>query len=245
MDQGRGAKETDVRLLLTRPSAPSLRFAAAARERLGAGLAVTIAPLQRIVPVGALPPMAGIAGLILSSESGAEAYAALGGPAGLRAWCVGDRTTRAALAAGLMAEMAGADAEGLVARLATARPEGLLLHLHGRHTAGRIAERLLTLGLQVRGAVLYDQQALPLSPEGQAVLAAPGPLLVPVFSRRSADLLVPWLREARAALRLAAISPAVAEALDAPPGAVTEIAARPDGAAMMDALYRLQACVSP
>lgn len=233
------------RLLLTRPLPQSERFAAEAEAVLGAGLRTVIAPLQRIEATGPLPDMRGIDGLILSSESGARSYAALGGPSGLPAWCVGARTQAAAVDAGLIPFQSAADADSLVARLVSEPPAGRLLHLHGHHTAGRIVERLTDAGLQVHGETIYAQVAQPMPEPGQAALAVPGAILVPVFSRRSAQLLLPWLDAARATPFLAAISPAVAEALTGRPCWRVSVAATPDAASVITALSRLRAGESP
>ncbi|MBL9060851.1 MAG: uroporphyrinogen-III synthase, partial [Mangrovicoccus sp.] len=66
-------------VLLTRPAAQSRRFAAQVAGRLGPGVRVVIAPLMRIEPLAPLPALARGEVPVFTSESGVEAFAALGG----------------------------------------------------------------------------------------------------------------------------------------------------------------------
>ncbi|MBE3637437.1 uroporphyrinogen-III synthase, partial [Mangrovicoccus algicola] len=129
----------------------------------------------------------------------------------------------------------------LVALLSAERPAGRLLHLRGAHVAGPLAAPLRAAGLDVAEMVTYDQRPLPPGAAARALLARPGTVLLPVFSARSARLLGPWLRDAAAQLRVAAISPAVAAALPVQSAARPDVAARPDSGAMLDLLARQDA----
>jgi hypothetical protein len=81
---------------------------------------------------------------------------------------------------------AGACADALVARLGgTARPA--LVHLRGRHQRGDVAERLGPRATIRAAHVVYDQVALP-ARRGLCRGAGARPLIVPLFSPRSADL---------------------------------------------------------
>jgi uroporphyrinogen-III synthase len=73
------------------------------------------------------------------------------------------------------------------------------------------------------------------------VLQDPRPVILPIFSPRSARLLAAELRRvaAKAPIWLAALSPAVAEAFDFPT-VYTEIATRPDSPAMLQAVQALR-----
>jgi uroporphyrinogen-III synthase len=116
-------------LLLTRPAAASARTRAEV-ERRCPGARIVVSPVIEVVPVdpGDLPLPAG---LILTSENGAEAAARLGLPAGLRAGCVGAQTAAVARAAGFDAESAAGDAEALLGLILSREDRGLLLHLRG------------------------------------------------------------------------------------------------------------------
>ncbi len=220
-------------VLLTRPRADGDRVAAALRA---AGVErVLVAPLVRIAPRGRLPDHDG--GLLLTSANAVAAYVAAGGTGGRPAWTVGPRTAAAAAAAGLEVRGVADDAEAL-ARLVPANAPPLL-HLRGAIARGDLAGALRARGISASEAILYAQEALPLDAEAVALIAL-GPVLAPVYSPRGASLLMAACRDpSRANLRAVCLSRAVAAACDVP---VAAVAARPDGAAMLDAV--LAACAS-
>lgn len=216
MPTGKGAT-----LLLTRPEPDSRRFAA----RL-AGVPAVISPLLRIVPV---PhdgrELAQAEGLVFTSV---HAVPAAGAGRGRCAFCVGPRTGQIARDAGFDVIVGPGDAEGLIPLI---QVSGLrLVHPHGRHVARP---------LPVPGVVVYDQIAAPLSPEAQALLSRPQPVIAPLFSPRSAAVLAREAADAAAPLWLAAISKATLQAWEGPAAARHIVAARPDADAMVAAICRL------
>lgn len=229
-------------VLLTRPEAASHRVAAALRDRLGPDLPVLISPVLEIELDGdaAAAALAGAGGVILSSENGAAACPA---GAGLPAFCVGARTAAAARKAGLVpvADAPG-HLDGLIAQVAAhgwPADRGPLVHLHGAHVTGDAASALKDAGIPARSAVVYDQRARPLSNGALRLLAGAAPVIVPVFSPRSGRLVAPALAEARAPLRIAAISPRAAAAVGVHGAARVQTARSPDAAAMIDAIAAL------
>lgn len=174
-------------ILLTRPAAQARRFAGECRAELGDRAEILIAPMQEI-SLRDLPPIPEGTALIFTSENGVRAYQAGGGSPGVAAYCVGDRTARAATAAGLRAVSAGGAAGDLVDLIRTHDPGGPLLHLHGRQVRGDIARHLTDAGLNATGHVVYDQRALPLSDDAIRALMGPRRVIVPLFSPRSATL---------------------------------------------------------
>jgi uroporphyrinogen-III synthase len=218
-------------LLLTRPEPAAWRFAEAWRVRRGSDAPVVIAPVTEIVPLASGAPLPEEFEAVFTSEN---AVAALGEGRGRRAWCVGAATAEAAAAAGYAARSAGGAASDLVAALLAARPKALLLHARGREGRGDVAARLRENGLSAEERVVYAQVPRPLSAEARRLLAAPGPVLVPLFSANSAKRLSAALAgEAVAAELLAvAISQAAAAAWPGP----SALARSPDAEAMLDAL---------
>jgi uroporphyrinogen-III synthase len=225
-------------VLLTRPQAQSDRFAAQIRARLPE-VRVVVAPLMEIIATGPAPAIPEGDAVIFSSANG---VAAAGPGQGRQAWCVGERTAAAAREAGYAACAAGRTADGLVAHLRQIRPAGRLVHLHGAHTRGDVAERLAEAGLPVAAVAVYDQVALEPGPDFAAALAST-PLVVPLFSPRSAALFADAARRTTQgldprALHLVALSPAVRDALPPTWQASTAIAERPDATAMLDGIAR-------
>lgn len=230
------------RVLLTRPAAQSDRFAADLRARLP-GVDITISPLLAPEYLRPTLPEGPHAAVIFTSETGVAAARGLGGLPDL-AWCVGERTAAAAQVAGFRTVTGGGDAALLVQAMVQAMrdappPAGRLIHLRGRDARGNVAQRLWDAGLPCDEAVVYAQEPQPLTPRAQLLLQDSQPVIVPLFSPRSALIFARRARGARAPLWIAALSPAVAAA--SPPAARTDTADRPDAAAMCDVVERLAA----
>jgi uroporphyrinogen-III synthase len=221
------------RLLLTRPRPGAEAFLARLSPALRVG--AVISPLIEIVPNDVAPDLAPYAGVIFTSAN-AVAHAPAGN--GRPAYCVGPQTTQAARAAGWQAQMTGLDAEAMIAALAGRGELGPLLHLAGKHRRGDVAGVLSKTGLQVDVATLYDQRLLPLSEEAQALLRGNAPVLVPLFSPRSAAQFAQAATRTDAVLAVS-ISAAAAEALEALPLRAHDIAAEPTGEAMAEAVEKL------
>jgi len=226
-------------VLVTRPQAQAERFAARLAERLPEARAV-LSPLLAIAPVALEAPMPDARGLIFTSENAVAAFAGQNDRRDLPVWCVGARTAAAALRAGFSrvrsAAAGGGDADALLEQLLRQRPSGPLLHLRGAHSRGDLADRLTAAGLPCSSVVVYDQPALSLTPPAVALLSGDSPVLLPLFSPRSARLFLDAAETVTAPLHPVAISPAVAGVWHAVRAEDVRIAARPDAEAMMDAL---------
>jgi uroporphyrinogen-III synthase len=123
-----------------------------------------------------------------------------------------------------------------VAAIAADPPGGRLLHLRGEDAAGEVAERLISAGIETESLVIYRQQAQPLTPEAVALLGAEGPVILPLFSPRSALLFRAAMPQAaKAALWLVAMSAAVAGAARPIPHRALATARQPTAAAMLEA----------
>ncbi len=227
-------------VLLTRPADASARFAA----QLGAGWRIVISPLIEIVYLAPaeveLAAARGADAVIFTSENGVAGLAAAGvAPAGRVAWCVGGRTAAVAQAAGWQTRAAEGDAPSLRALIAAAAPPGALVHARGRHIVAPLAEALGATGLRCTEITVYDQLARDLTPEAAALLGGAGPVIVPLFSPRSARQFARQAHAARAPLWLVAMSAAVASAAAALDPARLVVAPSPDAAAMRAAIAAL------
>lgn len=207
-------------LLLTRPPADSQRFAAMLPE-----WRAVISPILRIVPVDHHSARLHDApGLVFTS---AHAVASAGPGRGRLALCVGGHTGAVARKAGFEVRTGNGFAESLLPLIEAAPVP--LIHPHGCHLAKQ---------LPVPGVVVYDQQAMPLTADAQALLGGDAPVVLPLFSPRSARLAADAAQGARAPLWPVAISDAAWAAWDAP-AAGHGVAAGPDAAAMAAAIRRL------
>jgi uroporphyrinogen-III synthase len=224
-------------VLLTRPRDASERFAAALRAELGP-VAVAIVPLMEIVPTGVTPDLTGTAALIFTSAAGVEVFGRLSARRDLPAWCVGARTAEAARDIGLTAQSAGGDADALVAQIIAARPQGRLVHLCGVHSRGEVAERLTAAGLPCGALAIYDQTASGPNSALTAALAHQGPVIVPLFSPRSAALFASAVGGGGAVIPVA-LSDAVRAALPPVLAARALVADSPDAPTMIRAIAGL------
>lgn len=247
-------------LLLTRPRDASARFARQFAAQFGADWPVVIAPLQEIVPL--CSDLGGdYDAVVLTSAAGAQVLAP---GRGRDAWCVGLATAEAARAKGFYPrgfegdEKKGGDGLALARAMVKAGAKGRMLYPHGRHRSVDLA-RLLPEMVRLCSVVAYDQRAVPIPPDVRARLCdGQGPILAPVFSRRSGLLLAQAVSGAlsgaqggmKRPLWVAAISDAAAEPLaalpsagDAPDTAPSAmrfaIAPRPDAAGVLAALASL------
>lgn len=213
-------------VLITRPEPAGRRFAG---QIAGLGLRCVVAPLQRIVPVPHdAQALDRATGLVFTSEN-AVPFAGPG--AGRPAFCVGPRTAERARVAGFDVTEGPGDAAGLMPMLQDLGPGWV--HPHGAHLAAR---------LPMPGVVVYDQQALPLPREGAALLQGAAPVILPLFSPRSARLAAEAARDATAPLWIVPISPAAEVAwagAGARPPLRSEVADRPDAEGIVHAIHRL------
>lgn len=233
-------------LLLTRPEPASRRFAGQARAALGADLPVVIAPLMATRFLEPELPAAVSDGapvrLVLTSETGVAAFCRLSARRDMPVWCVGPRSAEAARQAGFADVLdGGGDAAILARQIAAEGADGPpLIHVRGRDVAGSLAQILGAAGIRLAEIIAYAQDAQPLDDAARSLLAGPAPVLLPLFSPRSARL----LSEATgggptAPLLVAAISPAVADAASVLRPAALAVATSPDAEGILDALSTL------
>lgn len=227
-------------ILLTRPEAASARFAHALRNRLGAAVDILIAPLTRIEWLDVALDMTDVDSLIFTSRNGVAAYLRATGRRDVPCFAVGDATAALAQKAGMVATSCQGDAEALIAQVLARADAGRVLHVRGRHSRGDVAARLTAAGRPTREVVMYDQQAMGLTEAAQEVLDGDTPVIVPLFSPRSAAQFVAEHR-GKAPLLIAAMSGAVAEAAAPVKAAAMQVAARPDAEAMLEVLAGLVA----
>jgi uroporphyrinogen-III synthase len=202
-------------VLITRPEPGASELAAWAAAR---GFAPVVSPLLEAVALHPEIAAEGLAGVVLTSAAAARAAPAGAGLRALRCWCVGEATAEAARTAGFAAARAGpSDAEALAeVILRDAAAGGRLLHLRGRHGASRLAEILLTGGVRLEEAVVYEMRAAQgLSAPAEAALRTGRVGVAAAYSPRSARLLAAALggRFDLSGVAAVAISPAAAAPL--------------------------------
>jgi uroporphyrinogen-III synthase len=132
----------------------------------------------------------------------------------------------------------GGDARRLVAAIVASGERGPLLHPRGEDQAVDIVALLAAEGVEAREAVVYAQDAQPLNKDARDVLAGNVPVILPIFSPRTARILAASaaMKDRNAPLWIAALSPQIAEAARALAPQRMVIAAEPDAASLLGAM---------
>lgn len=230
------AKESRI-LLLTRPEGASRRFAAAVQGALGGGWRVVISPLMKTRFLAV--PLPDCDTLVFTSETAVRAVARIGTDRRALAWCVGPRTEEAARAAGFSTKRGGGTAEELVAAILADRPGGAVFCPRAQDQAVDLARLLNSAGIETVSAIVYAQIAHPPTDEATRVMAGADPVILPLFSARSARLARAAFPDHRAPLCVAAISAQVAQEADGLGARQVALAETPDAAGMIGALANL------
>lgn len=241
-----------MRLLLTRPESPD--GDALKAELLARGHAITSAPLLEVVPVGRLPPLAGVQALIVTSRNGLRGHEAA--PAALKSltvYAVGAATAARAASAGFRNVVAGDGGARELAGLIRTRvkPEdGALLHLAGEQVAFDLEAALGQHGFEVRTHTVYRTEpaaALPAAArDGLENTAFDGVVLMsPRTAKVYAELVAAaGLADATQGLVHFCLSEAVAQELRAL-GPVNAVVAQAPNSQEMLALIAREASDSP
>ncbi|OYW52062.1 MAG: hypothetical protein B7Z10_00425 [Rhodobacterales bacterium 32-66-7] len=235
-----------VPLLVTRPLEHAEGFGRTVEDRFGSRIAVVQSPLMRtdFPPIDL--PKGPHAAVIFTSIIGVAAVASLAHTLPKRAICVGKATAARARVAGFDAVSADGASEEVIGYLVSQNAGGKLLHLRGAVVRGDLAGRLTSQGIPTDEAVVYRQFDLPLSEAAQGVLRQKGPVIVPLFSPRSARLFQAQLPQTISAdLHLVVISEAAAMASAGVPARQIHVAARPDGESLLDAVGDLLDLIAP
>ncbi|MCR8825435.1 uroporphyrinogen-III synthase [Pseudosulfitobacter koreensis] len=218
---------------MTRPEDGARAFVAALPDRVTRHCDVVISPLMRIQALSVEWPDfdAAIFTSVNGVAHGPEAK-------GRRAFCVGRATAEAAAKAGWRAQASGQDAETLLASLIALQPERRLVHFSGIHTRDDVAARLRNAGLSAEALAVYDQVPMPLNDAAQNALSGENPVIVPLFSPRSALHFSQGV-VGTAPLYLGAISAAAAENCAEVDKFALIIARNPDRASMIEVVQIL------
>jgi len=178
----------DIHVLLTRPAAQSAAYKVELEVSLGANIQVTLSPLLSISIRNDLILLNEISALLFTSVNGVKAFDKLCTRRDIPCFCVGNKTAEAAQDIGLSALSAAGSTPDLV-RLVMASIAGKpyrILHLRGAHVAGELVKQLTLSGINATEQVIYDQDLLPLSDTARSLMSGSHPVIVPLFSPRTA-----------------------------------------------------------
>ena len=198
-------------ILMTRPAGRSEEFLSLCEARAGRRLPAVVSPIIEIVDEDPVPDLSLYRTVIVTSGAAVRRIAEDGQIAGRRLVTVGERTAELARQFGADAHALGETAEAFLSNRGEVVPPAILCR--GVHARGDLANRLGASGIPCDEAVVYDQDALPLSSAARALLSGTERVVIPLFSPRSARL-VAMAATVAAPTTVIAMSGAVADAWD-------------------------------
>lgn len=232
------AKHPQINLLLTRPTAGSDAFWNALAPATRQLVQPIVSPLVKIVPL--FPDINDFGAAIFTSVNGVESCPKGDGRI---AYCVGALTTKAALKAGWQAVQKGETAEQLIAELSKSNANTPLTHFAGTNTRGNIAAKLSEAGIKIGYIAVYDQAICLLTDHAIAALSSNFPLLLPLFSPRTAHSFSDQYK-GTAPIHIIALSQDVADQVSDLNWETMTVPKRPTRLAMVDAVQMVTSRVT-
>lgn len=220
-------------ILLSRPQAQANRFA---DQLVAANVAreqIAISPALTIQGVGKPSLHPGV-GLVTSQN--ATTYL----PEGLsQAYCVGPATADALRLVGVSVLAQFETVGDLQAHLLTTRPSDPLHHYRGEHVTSQLSQTLQGAGLISGETVVYRQIAQDLTPEALTLLQGGSRVDLPLFSRRTAQVVCRQHNNWKVH-RAFSISQPVAEICEQAGFEEIHVASEPNAAALVKLILRIR-----
>lgn len=225
-------------ILITRPREGAEAFAEDLRAALGLAADICVAPLLEIEHCADLPDLNPYGALIFTSVHAVASFADATPRRDFLCYTVGEATAIAASENGFAPIIGPGTGKDLAAQILKNAPDPPCLYLHGDHVAFDIAEHLNSAGTETHDAIIYRQVPRPLPEDARNRISQADPVIAPVFSARSAQLLLDALpRDAN--LQIAAISNTAAAVVPAGRAVRIRVAASPDKSAMLSCVATL------
>ena len=183
------ASDTLPEIILTRPEKEAHDFRDHILSKLPEAK-IIISPLFTIKFTKPQIDLTAFDGIIFTSSNGVEAIKGLELPQNMPCFAVGPKTAKQAAELGFLVSQGSGNADDLI-NLILSRPSvGRLLHIGGKHIRGNISTRLTQAGHSCERIVAYKQETLPLTTEALDAFKEEKPLILPLFSPRTAQLLI-------------------------------------------------------
>ncbi len=230
-------------LLLTRPKEQGAGFAATVARQFGKKVWLINSPLLAPNFFAPTLPDQTFTALILTSKTGVEGYQRLGSAKGglpKLVFCVGRSTADAARSQDLTPLIEATDAADLIKQIIALRPRGPLLHLRGQESRGDVVGNLNSAGIDTKSALIYAQIPQSLTEQATTQLQRPEPVIVPLFSPRTARIFTSEMKRCCGISPLLIVALSREIALEASSlAAQIKIAETPDAEAVHNALAEL------
>ena len=188
-DMTDNASDTLPEIILTRPEKEARDFGDRILSRLPE-VKIIISPLITIKYTQPKVDLTAFDGIIFTSSNGVEAIKGLELPRNMPCFAVGPKTAQKAAQLGFLASQGPGNADGLITLILSRPRVGRLLHIRGEHTRGNISTRLTNAGQICEHIIAYKQETLSLTTEALDAFKGGKPLILPLFSPRTAQLLI-------------------------------------------------------
>ena len=222
-------------LLITRPEAEAQQLVREIRQACPAPVDILLSPLIEIEPIACDVSLEGFSGVIFTSKNGVRCAPKPKTDNSVLAFCVGARTAEAAQSKGYLTLSANGNATDLIKMILCEDVQGPLIHFRGAHSRGEIAKNLAKAGRNIISQVVYRQNEAGLTKEAMTALAESRPVVVPLYSPRTAQMLVNQGPHP-SNVTFVTISQAVADVIAVYDTNGVIVAEHPDGVAMIEAI---------
>lgn len=224
-------------VLISRPTAQAREF----QQLLGPGAECIISPVLNIESINTTIDFNDYGALVFTSRNAVTAANRLGRLEGRKAYAVGERTAELASKFGMKVTHSNGGSPELVRYIVKTNDGGNLLFLRGEYSRGDIVGALKLHGIRADQAVIYRQVRQPLTESAKIALCGSKPVIIPLFSPRSAKYLgeETGLIDADMRLCLIGFSQSVADAWEGPAIERTEVLSRPTLAGMVERTLKL------
>ena len=188
-DMTDNASDTLPEIILTRPEKEARDFSDRILSRLPK-VKIIISPLIRIEFTKPKVDLTAFDGIIFTSSNGVEAIKNFSIPQSMPCFAVGPKTAQQAAQLGFLASQGPGNADDLITLILSQPSVGRLIHISGEHTRGNISTRLTQAGQSCENIIAYRQETLSLTREALHAFKGGKPLVLPLFSPRTAQLLI-------------------------------------------------------
>ena len=178
-----------MKILITRPLHQSRRFKKSLVEQFGENLEICISPILEIKSFRVKINLSFFDGIIFTSENGVKAFTNLNKKTDKKIYCVGAYTSEIARKSGLIVAHTEKDVGDLKTWLIENDSERKLLYLCGQNISNNLEVAFEGSKTTVVSQIIYDQLSRKLSPSAIQFLSGVIPVLIPIFSERSYEIL--------------------------------------------------------
>ena len=218
-----------MKILITRPLHQSRRFKKSLVEQFGENLEICISPILEIKSFRVKINLSFFDGIIFTSENGVKAFTNLNKKTDKKIYCVGAYTSEIARKSGLIVAHTEKDVGDLKTWLIENDSERKLLYLCGQNISNNLEVAFEGSKTTVVSQIIYDQLSRKLSPSAIQFLSGAIPVLIPIFSERSYEILSQQFKSTMSSSRIAiCLSEAIANKIKDDEFEKVLISAQPD-----------------